>query len=295
MNFFKSYHPYAIITILGWSAAYVLTRLALRYFTPMSIGGLRYLVAVLVMIPICLRARLPLPAKKDIPLLIASGATGFFLYMVAFNTGTQHVTAATSSVIVASAPVLTALMAAFLFGEKLKPYQWVAIAIEFSGILVLTVYGAVLSLNRGVFWLLLAALCLGTYNLLQRKLTRTYTALQSTAYSLAIGAFMLAIFLPQAVTELAEAPLMPLVCVLFMGIFSSAIAYITWAKAFEKAEKTSMVSNYMFFTPFISGVLGFVLAGEAPEPSTWIGGVLIISGALLFNRESLPRPAAKKL
>ena len=35
-----------------------------------------------------------------------------------------------------------------------------------------------LSVNAGFFWLLLAALSLSIYNLLQRKLTKTYTALQ---------------------------------------------------------------------------------------------------------------------
>ena len=45
MNIKNSFHPYAIITIIFWSLAYVLTRLTLQYFTAFSLGFLRYFIA----------------------------------------------------------------------------------------------------------------------------------------------------------------------------------------------------------------------------------------------------------
>lgn len=285
MKILNSFHPYAIITIVFWSLAYVLTRLTLQYFSASSLGFLRYGIASLMLLFVYFITKMPFPRMRDIPLFIASGITGFFLYMVAFNSGTRYVTAATSSVIIACAPVFTALLANVLLREKLMTHQWIAIAVEFAGILVLTMYGGVFSANIGVLWLLSAALLLSCYNLLQRKLTRTYSALQSTTYSIFCGTVLLAMFSPQSLSELIRAPAIQIVYILLLGIFSSAIAYIAWSKAFEKAEKTSMVSNYMFFTPFITGVLGFALAGEIPEPSTWVGGAFIILGALLFNKE----------
>ena len=70
---------------------------------------------------------------------------------------------------------------------------------------------------------------------------------------------------------------------LVLGIGSSAIAYVSWAKAFSKAKKTSQVSNYMFVTPFLTSILGFLLAGEVPDQATLIGGAIILLGVLLFN------------
>lgn len=282
-TFTNSFHPYAMITILCWSLAYVLTRLALQHFSALSLGFLRYAVASVALLIICFAAKMKLPAKRDIPWFILSGIAGFFLYMIAFNVGTSYVTAATSSVVLASVPVLTALLAVIFFREKLRIRQWAAIAVEFAGILVLTLYDAVFSANAGVLWLLLAVLLLSIYNLLQRRLIRTYSALQSTAYSIYAGTFFLLIFAPRSMVELQSAPATPIICVLILGVFSSAIAYIAWAKAFEKAEKTSDVSNYMFFTPLLAGLLGFLLAGEVPNSSTWFGGVLILGGALVFN------------
>ena len=288
MKILKSFHPYAAAAILFWSLAYVLTRLALRHFSAFSLGFLRYAVASSALLAVCVVKKVPLPKKQDIPWFIASGVTGFFLYMVTFNIGTGYVSAATSSVVIACVPVITALLARAFLKEKLKMRQWTAIAVELAGVVLLTVYGAVFSANTGVWWLLLAALLVSCYNLLQKKLTCTYTAFQSTAYSIFCGTVLLAVFSPGAAAELSIAPAAAIVYVLLMGIFSSAVAYVAWSKALEMAAQTSMVSNYMFFTPFITGVLGFVLAGESPDASTWVGGAFIILGAFLFNRGAAP-------
>ncbi len=57
------------------------------------------------------------PAAKDILWFVISGATGFFLHMVLFNIGTGYVTAATSSIVIATVPIITALMAYFSYGS----------------------------------------------------------------------------------------------------------------------------------------------------------------------------------
>ena len=58
---------------------------------------------------------------------------------------------------------------------------------------------------------------------------------------------------------------------IFLGIFASAIAYVTWTIALSKAKKTLEVSNYMFVTPFFATMLGFLLNHEVPTLSTAIG------------------------
>jgi hypothetical protein len=41
----NSYHPYALVTIVFWSLAYVLTRVTLQYFSAFYLGFLRYFIA----------------------------------------------------------------------------------------------------------------------------------------------------------------------------------------------------------------------------------------------------------
>lgn len=283
MNFKNSFHPYAIITIFFWSLAYVFTRLTLEYFSAFSLGFLRYFIASCTLILVLIFGRIKVPHLKDIPLFILAGGTGFFLYMIAFNQGQATVTASTASVVIATAPVITALFARFVYREKLMTFQWCAILIEFVGVGVLTLLNGTLSVNKGFLWLLAASLSLSVYNLLQRKLTCKYTPLQTSAYSILFGTLLLAVFSPTAIREISDVPAIQYFYLAVLGIGSSAVAYVCWTKAFSKAVKTSHVSNYMFVTPFLTSLLGFLIAGEVPDKATIIGGSIILVGMLIFN------------
>ena len=290
----KSYHFYAIITIIFWALAFVFTRLGLQYFDVYSLSFLRYLVASITLLVIICFIKINRPKKEDLFSFILSGALGFFLYVILFNKGTALVSAATSSIIIATVPVFTALLATFFYKEKLKIYQWIAIGIEFMGILVLTLMNGSFSINEGVLWLLIAALCLASYNILQRKLTKTYSALQASTYSIFFATIMLCIFLPGSINKAIHAPLIQMLYVLILGVFSSAIAYIAWAKAISLAEKTTYVSNYMFVTPFLTTILGFIMINEIPDKATILGGIIILSGLFIFNKESFLEPLKNK-
>ena len=227
--------------------------------------------------------KLKVPKLRELPLFALAGATGFFIYMIVFNIGQQHVSAATGSVVVSTAPVITAVLARIFFKEKIRVVQWLAIAVQFVGVAVLVLWVGEFSANGALVLLLLAALNISVYNLLQRILTKNYSALHATTYSIFFGAIMLSIFFPQAVTETRSAPAIGIFYAVFMGIFSSAVAYIAWAKAFSCAKNTSHVSNYMFLTPLLTSLLGFLILGETPDMATIVGGAIILSGILIFN------------
>ena len=283
MKLKNSFHPYAWITIFFWSIAYIFTQLGLESFSAFSLGFLRYLFASAALIVVAVVMKLKPPKVRDLPLFIAAGATGFFLYMITFNHGAGLVTAATGSVVMATVPLITALFARFVYREKLTALQWTAIVLEFVGVTVLTLMNSTFSVNRGLYWLMAAALVLAAYNLLQRKLTKKYNALQASTYSIFCGTILLAVFAPGAVKELAKAPLSQYFNLAVLGIGCGAIAYVTWAKAFAKAKKTSHVSNYMFLTSFLTALIAFVVSGEVPDRATVIGGGIILFGVMIFN------------
>lgn len=283
--FRRSYHLYAMITILCWAMAFVYTKLAIARFSPLSLGFLRFLVASFFLILVNLYLKIKPPKLKDLPWFALSGAVGFYFHMLFFNIGTGYVTSATSSVIISTIPIITALMAVIIYREWLRPYQWAAVVIEFSGIMFLTLMEGSLSANTGILWLLATALVVSLYNLIQRRLTQHYSALQVSSYSIFIGTAMLALSAPEALSEVQSAPLSQLFNLFMLGVFSSTIAYVSWTKAFSLAEKTSQVSNYMFATPLVTTALAFMIAGEIPGWSTVLGGVIIILGLVLFNKD----------
>lgn len=283
MKIKNSFHPYAMVSISGWALAHIFSRLALQYFSGAGLGFLRYLLASCVLVLVAVVTKMQLPHKKDIPWFLAAGAAGFFGYMLFYNKGQAMVTAATGSIVIATVPVLTALMASVVYKEKLRFHQWIAIGVEFAGVTVLTVMQGPLSVNTGLLWMFMAAILLACYNLMQRRLIRTYSAMQTSSYSIFAGTLMLSIFAPTGYREIIAAPPIQFAYLAALGIFSSAIAYVSWARALSMAKKTSQVSNYMFLTPFVVSILGIFIANEVPDRATITGGGIILAGVFIFN------------
>jgi drug/metabolite transporter (DMT)-like permease len=283
MKLRDNYQIYAIITIFFWSSAYVFTRLALRYFSPLSLGFLRYFIASVSLLLFALFTKIKIPNKADIIWFIIAGFFGFFFYMITFNFGTAAVSASTSSLIIATVPVITTLFARIIYKEKLGIIQYAAIIIEFIGVGVLTIMNGIFSINTGLIWLILASISLSIYNLLQRKLTRKYSAIQTSIFSIWFGTILLLVFLPNSITEIKNIPLTQVMYLIILGVFCSAVAYISWTYAFSKAKNTSSVTNYMFLTPFLTTLMGILIAKEIPDFATIIGGIIIIIGMFIYN------------
>ena len=279
----NSFHIFALITIVFWSLPNVFTRLAMQHFTAPSLAFLRFLIASLILLVIVLVAHIKPPRLRDLPQFIVGGLVGFGIYMIVFNLGQSMVGSAMGSVIIATVPVVTALLALRFFHERLLAHQWVAIAIEFLGVLVLTLLEGVVALNAGVFWLLFAVVLFAVYNLIQRHITREYTGLQASIYCIFFGTLFLAVFAPQAFGELSTAPPEQWLYLLILAIGPGAISYVAWAVALSKSKNTAQVTNYMFLTPFLAAIVGFLVAGEIPNFATFFGGGIILIGVALFN------------
>lgn len=283
------YHVYAAVTTTCWAFSNALTGIAMESFSTFSLAFWRYAIAAVCMAAVIAAKRLKQPRVKDVPMFFACGGLGFFLYTICFNLGCRDTTAAVSSTIIAAVPLLTAAAARVFLKEKLAGLQWIGIFTAFTGVVLLVFEPESLSFAPGTLWLLAAALFLSAYNLLQRKLTVNYSALQTSAYSILCGFILLTVFSPGAVRQVSGTGVKVWICVGIMGVFSSAVAYVCWAKAFCIAPSASSVSNYMFLTPFVAAILGFFLSGEVLDGKIAAGGAVILTGLLIFQRGTTRR------
>ena len=276
---------YAGITTLIWAAAFLFTQFAQESFSSQSIGLLRYLAASAVMLVILIVKRIGFPKWKDVPKFLLAGGIGFAFYVTAFNKSVETINGATCSVISQFIPILTAVCSSVFLREKISVRGWLCIAMAFAGILVLALWNGALSIKPGILWMLLAAVALSIYNLLQRMFVRDYTPFQVTAYCIFGGTLFLLLFLPGAVPEMKTASLVSWGAILYLGILGGALGYVFWAKAFSLADRTSDVSNFMFAMPLLTSLIGFLVKGEVPGVETVIGGILIVGGMILFQLE----------
>ena len=274
----------AMLATFLWASAFPATRYALQYYSPVSLMVMRFAAASITLGAVGIIKGISLPKLKDLPWFVASGLTGVFLYSYLFNTGSVTVPAGVSSFIIASSPVFTLLLTRVFLKEIVKPVCWIGVLISFCGLAVVTLTQTTeFSFDIGVILVIIAALSSGTYSTIMRVLTKTYTALEATTYTIIAGTIGTLFFLPTAIREIPDSNLTVNLVVVFMGVFPAALAYLAWSYALAKAIKTAHVTVFSYLIPLISALLAYVWLRETLSVYTLIGGLVIIGGMLLTN------------
>lgn len=274
----------AFIAIFFWATAFVLTKFVLKEVDVTTLGVLRYFFASIIVIFILIKQKISLPKLKDIPAFIFAGFSGYAAYIALFNIATLLSSPSTLSIINALAPAITAIVAYFIFNERIKLIGWISMGISFCGILILTLWDGVLTVNKGILYMLAGCLLLSLYNISQRYLTKKYSSFDVSMYSMLIGGILLVMYSPSSITNMFSISFTSLILIIYMSIFPSIISYFFWTKAFELAKHTTEVTSFMFVTPVLATLMGIIILGDIPKLSTLLGGVVIILGMILFNK-----------
>ena len=274
----------AFIASFFWATAFVLTKVVLKEVDVTTLGVLRYFFASIIVIFILIKQKISLPKLKDILAFVFAGFSGYAGYIVFFNMATLLSSPSTLSVINALAPAITAIVAYFIFNEKIKIIGWISMGISFCGILILTLWNGTLTVNKGVIYMLIGCVLLSLYNISQRYLTKKYSSFDVSMYSMLIGGILLVVYSPSSVRNIFSISFNSLILIIYMSVFPSIISYFFWTKAFEIAKHTTEVTSFMFVTPVLATLMGIIILGDIPKLSTLIGGVVIILGMIIFNK-----------
>ena len=288
-NKIKSY-LFAVAAIIFFASSFPFSRFGLKHFSPEALGFLRSALASIALLIIGKFNKLRAPFKlKHIGLFFLSGALGFALYLIFFNIGLRSITAATGSIIIATTPIMTASAASIIYGEKISKAGSISILTAFCGVLVIILWEGILSVDIGILWTMLAAVSFCGYNILSRKLAQMgYTSIEIVTYSMICAAIILSPFCIEGYKELISADFKYIGSLLYLGIFTSALGYFFFNKGIEIAEKTSDVTNFLFFNPLIASLLSYLALGETLNAGTAIGGAIIIVSIIVFALKGAP-------
>ena len=270
--------------ILFWASAFVAIREALSSYSPGGLALLRFTIASLVLLIYALKKKMKFPLVKDLPYFFIIGFAGITVYHVALNFGELTVTAATSSFIINSIPVLTAILSLLLFKEKIKTWKWIGILLSFIGIALISFSeGEVGHFNYGILLVLMSAIGGSLYVVFQKKLLDRYNALEVTAWAIWIGTAFMLIFVPSLISDFRHATLKATMDVFYLGLFPAAISYLLWAYALSKFESATSITTYLYLSPLLTTIIGLIWIREIPVNLALVGGLIVLSGMILAN------------
>lgn len=276
-----------VISALFWGMNFALAGPILQDISPLWLAAFRFTLSALIMIILTLWRGEPLlvPAQRHFRTYLVVGTIGIGGFNLLFFYAMQTLSAGNASLIMATNPLLTTLLAVLVLGEKFSRRLLLSIPLALIGVIIVVSFGKSstnltgLSAIRGELLMLGANLAWAGYNVLSRKLMPKQSSLTNTTLVMSAGALMLmvaAVLNGQHVTVLG---LQATVDLTIMIIGGTIVAYLCWNTGIARlgAGRTSLFLNLV---P-VFAMLTAAAMGNLPNIAQIIGGMLVISGVIL--------------
>ena len=286
---------FAIFTVAVWGSTFISSKILLEVYTPAQIMLTRFLLAYGALWLVRPR-RLKLSSWKQEISFFLLGILGCSLYFYTENTALSYTLASNVSIIVAAAPLFTAILAHLTGEERFRPSTFWGFLVAFTGVILVVFNGAfVLKLNpQGDLLALSAAACWACYSVLLRRTGEEMDPLLVTRRTLFWGILTA---LPMVLAEGDPYPFQPLLTApifgnfLFLGLMGSCLCYVLWNRAFHLLGVVA-TNNFIYLNPFVTIVTARIFLGEPISPLALVGAVLITAGVVAAQRA--PHPKANK-
>jgi len=306
---FASY-SYAILASLFWGAGFIGSRFGLESLSPMWVTFFRFLIAFICLLPLFKGSK-----RSDFNLETIKGSIicGLMLtFMIFFQVkGLQFTTVAKSSFITITYAFITPLICFAFFKEKLSALFWSTSIMAMIGILLLCNLD-ITNLNYGDFLTFLGALLSSVHLIAVSKYAKKVPRLAVfnifQMLTVCIVSFVVAMVF-EGVEVLKAGTIMQdhkaLGAIVFMGIFSTSIAFMYQVKA-QKMLKPYVAGIIFLMESPIAAVLGYFIFNEKLTQMAIAGCILVMFSVIILpfeqillkfirNSSSKLTPAFKKL
>ena len=271
------------IFLLLWSAGFAVAKIGLLHAGPFTLLGLRYLIAVLVLLPLIPILKPPLPGRRA---ALDIAITGFLIQVVyfglcyiAFKSG---VSAGGVAIIVCLQPILVSLVAPKLVGERISPLRWLGLALGLAGALTVILARSGISTEPvlGVLAAIGGLIGITAGTLYEKRFGTAQHPVPANIIQYGVGALFalpLAVFVEGLNADWsAEFP-----AVMAYLVIGNSLVAITLLLAMIRAGEVARVSALFYLVPPLAALFAWPLLGETMPPLAWAGMALAALGVML--------------
>jgi O-acetylserine/cysteine efflux transporter len=281
------------LTIAGllWGSTVPLSKLALGWLPPGWLTAIRFAVAAAVLL-IATRSRLRAAWS---PAILASGAVGYGGTVLLQNSGITRTSVSHAALLIGTAPVLVAIIAAVWQRSVARPVAWAGFAVSLSGVALVAAGGGGGSNLGGDGMVLASVLISAVFTVAQTRLLRGRDPIAVTAVQFLGAALATAPF--SALTEgMPPAPVSTTSLVAVVALIAGGTLIPFTLFAFGQSRLPAEIAGaFLNIEPLVGAVAGVVVFGDPAGPAQLGGGAAILGGialsSLRWPRRRQARPA----
>lgn len=280
-----------------WGSTYYFIGVALKGFPPFLLGALRFTMAGVILLGICVIRGEPVFKKNLIKKSAVSGIVLLFIDMAVVMLAQQYVSSSLVAIIAASVAIWIMAFDVPMWKTNFRsPAVIIGIVIGFLGVLMLYLEqyltdSATENRTYGVLILMFGCLswALGTlYAKYRSSHEEEVNAFAGSAWQMLFAAAMFWLFAlvrgDLAKTDFAAVPASAWYSLLYLVIFGSLLAYSAYVWLL-KVRPATEVATHAYVNPFIAVFFGTVFGHENVTQIQIAGLIIILLSVMLIGRK----------
>lgn len=280
-----------LIIAVVWGFPYLLIKVAVAGFSPISVVFIRTAIAALLLVPLTAWRGELLPAVRRWPTLLAFTAVEIAVPWVLLSDAETHLSSSLSALLVAALPMVGALLVLVIGGdERLDARRWLGLFIGFTGVAVLVGFDVGRSDLLAAGEIALVTICYAVGPLI---IARSMGGLAGAGVVAAAFTLVAVIYAWPAAAELVRAtpPGSAIAAVTVLGLVCTAFGFpVFFALIREAGPVRATVVAYV--NPAVAVLAGVLVLGEPFAASTAAGFALVIAGSFVSTRRRAPEAEA---
>lgn len=296
-----------------WAGQYAAYKTATEAMGPVTVSVWTFLIAAIVLAPFLMREkRRSSPegpynsrfksvfssprrgawSKSDVTGFLVVGVFGLIPASAFLAWGTMRSTASNAAIIYLTIPIITAVLATMILGEKMTHARWLSLFVSLCGVLILSdIDWRHLDLVSGKFLLanllvLIACISSSFYNVFSKGLLRRFSPLEVLIFGYVI-ALMISVPLliwvePLTIAQISGYTVSTWFALAILSVFTWGIAMVLWMFLLTRLD-VSQASVSVYLLPFLGVIISTLTLGEGITWTMVIGGLITLGGTILIT------------